>query len=135
MIAPAGRHGVVEHHELGPDGLTELRHRFRNALPSRHFEFFRNLALRHEVGDYLFVHAGVRPGVALDKQREVDLLWIRDEFLRSDDPFGKIVVHGHTIHPEPEVRSSRIGIDTGAFAPGRLTALVLDGTTQRFLAT
>ena len=118
-----------------PDGFDEVQRQFRNALPSRHLGFFQRLALRHEAGDYLFVHAGVRPGVPLAEQRDVDLLWIRDEFLKSEETFGKIVVHGHSIRPEPELKDNRIGIDTGAYATGHLTALVLEAGRRRFIAT
>lgn len=121
--------------DVAPGGLDALHRRFHNALPARHLEFYRTLAMRFEAGDYLFVHAGVRPGVPLESQRDVDLMWIRDEFLYSDEAFGKVVVHGHSIRPEPEVKANRIGIDTGAFATGRLSCLVLEGATRRFLAT
>jgi serine/threonine protein phosphatase 1 len=84
-------------------------------------------------GDYLFVHAGVRPGVPIEKQDPQDLLWIRGEFLRSEKDFGKVVVHGHTPKDAPEMRANRIGIDTGAFLNNRLTALRLQDGSRRFL--
>ena len=84
-------------------------------------------------GRYFFCHAGVRPGVPLDRQSEDDLLWIRDEFLNSAMNFGKVVIHGHTPVAEPDVRRNRINIDTGAFATGRLTCVVLEGESHRFL--
>jgi len=87
------------------------------------------------VGDYLFVHAGVRPGVSLAAQRETDLMWIRDEFLQSTEDFGKLVVHGHTPGHEPVVRPNRIGIDTGAVFTDKLTALKLQGQEREFLST
>ena len=77
-------------------------------------------------GDFFFAHAGVKPNVDLSLQKEKDLFWIRDEFLSSNDDFGKIIVHGHTPTREIEVRPNRINIDTGAFATGRLTCLVLE---------
>ncbi len=110
---------------------TELRAR----LPARHLAFMRRLKLSHVEGDYYFVHAGIRPGVALTAQAAQDLLWIRDEFLASRQDFGKIVVHGHTITEAPVVKHNRIGIDTGAFASGRLTCLVLQGEKWSFLQT
>lgn len=88
-----------------------------------------------EIGDYLFVHAGVRPEVPLDEQRVADLRWIRDRFLAHDRPLEKMIVHGHTIADEVEVRPHRIGIDTGAFATGRLTALGLEGEARWELQT
>ena len=95
----------------------------------------RRLALSHVEGDYYFTHAGVRPGVALEAQAPQDLMWIRDEFLSSKADFGKIVVHGHTITDAPDVRRNRIGIDTGAFASGILTCLILQGEEWSFLQT
>ena len=97
--------------------------------------FLLRLGLMHTAGDYAFVHAGVRPGVDLEAQAPADLLWIRDKFLDSRKDFGKVVIHGHTITEEPEVRANRIGIDTGAFVTDRLTCLVLEGSERRFLQT
>ena len=75
----------------------------------------------------------MRPGIPLDRQSESDLLWIRDEFLNSAMDYGKVVIHGHTPVAEPDVRRNRINIDTGAFATGRLTCVVLEGESHRFL--
>lgn len=117
------------------EDLTRAQRELREKLPARHRRFMQGLKLTHVEGDYLFAHAGVRPGVALDQQQEEDLLWIRDEFLLSDAEFGKIVVHGHTITSRPDVQRNRIGIDTGAFASGTLTCLVLEGSDWSFLQT
>jgi diadenosine tetraphosphatase ApaH/serine/threonine PP2A family protein phosphatase len=103
------------------------------ALPFSHKQFLADLQLSYTCGDYFFVHAGIRPGVALDQQREQDLLWIRQEFLLCEDEFDKIVVHGHTPVLEPEIRSNRINIDTGAYATGRLSCLVLEADAMRIL--
>jgi len=111
------------------------RRALSDKMPSAHLDFLRGLKLTHTEGGYLFVHAGVKPGVALSDQQAEDLLWIRDEFLNSADDFGACVVHGHTIVETPEQHANRIAIDTGAFATGRLTALVLDGTERRFIQT
>jgi serine/threonine protein phosphatase 1 len=73
--------------------------------------------------------------VALEAQNPDDLVWIRGEFLNSEAPFGKMVVHGHTPSPEPVLRQNRIGVDTGACFTGRLTALRLEGRSRRFLQT
>lgn len=123
-------YGVV--HEPGKD-WAETRKQLALAMPQSHINFFKNLKLHHTCGDYLFVHAGLRPHVPLDQQTEEDLLWIRDEFLESRSNFGKMVVHGHTPAREPEVRHNRIGIDTGAYMSGKLTALVLEGADRQFL--
>ncbi len=103
------------------------------ALPDRHKEFLGGLLLTHREGDYLFVHAGLKPGVALEEQREADMLWIRGPFLYTPADYGCLVVHGHTIAPEPEWEAWRIGIDTGAFYTGRLTALALVGERQEII--
>lgn len=125
----------LEGPRTNPGVLLQLQERFRENLPARHEQFLRALALFHVEGDYMFTHAGVKPGVPVERQQEADLLWIRDEFLESDANFGKVVVHGHTITRNPEVKRNRIGIDTGAFASGKLTCLVLEGTEGRFLDT
>jgi serine/threonine protein phosphatase 1 len=106
------------------------------AVPQKHLTFLRTCQLHYSVGDYVFVHAGVRPGIVLEKQTRTDLLWIRDDFLRARIPLpGRVVVHGHTICDLPQNRDHRINIDTGAFASGRLTCLVLRGTERRFLSS
>jgi serine/threonine protein phosphatase 1 len=97
------------------------------ALPPQHLSFFESLQLSFTCGDFFFVHAGIRPGIALRKQSEDDLLWIRDDFLHHDSPFEKYVVHGHTPVNAPDVRSNRMNIDTGAFATGRLSCVVIEG--------
>jgi serine/threonine protein phosphatase 1 len=108
---------------------------FEKALPPAHRAFLASLRLCLSLGRYFFCHAGVRPGVPLANQREEDLLWIRDEFLCHRGDFGKIVVHGHTPSPSPEVRPNRINVDTGAFITGRLTCAVLEADRPRFLST
>jgi len=113
--------------------LREARDRFAAALPARHKQFFASLVPSVTIGDYHFVHAGVRPGVPLSRQTDQDLMWIREEFLLSEEKHGKIIVHGHTPHPEPVQRPNRIGVDTGVYITGRLTALCLEGERRRFL--
>lgn len=98
-----------------------------------HVAFLQSLKTSYSHGKYFLCHAGVRPGIALDRQDDHDLMWIRAEFLDSDMDFGKIVVHGHTPVKRPEVKANRINIDTGAFATGRLTCVVLDDGGHRFL--
>lgn len=117
------------------EDVDRARAQFAAALPDRHRDFLAGAGLLHQEGDYLFVHAGIRPWAPLDRQVEADLLWIRDPFLNWTKPFGPVVVHGHTITRAPDVRPNRIGVDTGAYATGVLTALVLDGETRGFLAT
>jgi len=95
-------------------------------LPAGHRRFLDDLRLSFTCGDFYFVHAGIRPGIPLKKQREEDLLWIRDDFLLCEDAFSKFVVHGHTPVPQPDLRPNRFNIDTGAYATGRLTCLMLE---------
>lgn len=117
------------------DAFAEAQRDFIGKCPPQHFEFFRSLKYLDIVGDYVFVHAGLRPGLALDRQTPEDLLWIRDEFLNYDGLFEKIVVHGHTPSRDPVRRSNRIGVDTGAYATDCLTAAVLVGENCTFLKT
>ncbi|WP_022722491.1 metallophosphoesterase family protein [Rhodopseudomonas sp. B29] len=108
---------------------AELSHGFQKALPPQHLAFFDSLPLSYTCGDFLFVHAGVRPGVALHEQTEADLLWIRDDFLGHSQPFEKFIVHGHTPVGAPDLRLNRVNVDTGAFATGRLSCIAIEGTT------
>jgi serine/threonine protein phosphatase 1 len=110
----------------GNEELRALAAGFRAAMPQAHRNFLQQLVPHLTCGDFYFVHAGVRPGVALKDQDEQDLLWIRDEFLQSEDDYGKVIVHGHTPVLEPEFWPNRINIDTGAYATGRLTCLIID---------
>lgn len=131
-----GGDATLESYDIDPlDSYERARRQLDRLLPHRHRALLESLVLSHSEGDYFFVHAGVKPGVALERQRREDLLWIRGEFLHSEADHGKVVVHGHSITAEPEIRSNRIGIDTGAYASGRLTCLVLEGRKRRFFVT
>lgn len=118
-----------------PEDLQRWSEAFNTALPERHRQFLESLHLYHRLGDYFFVHAGIRPSVPLDQQQPEDFLWIREPFLSSQDEHGVVVVHGHTVTEHPVLRRNRVGIDTGACWSERLTCLVLEGETCRFLAT
>lgn len=107
----------------------------REAMPKAHRKFFRKLELSRRIGDYMFVHAGVRPHVDLQDQQEKDLLWIREDFLNHRKDFGAHIVHGHTISMNIDAKKNRTGVDTGAYRTGKLTALVLEGNKRRFLST
>ncbi len=104
-------------------------------LPKAHLIFLRDLAVCHAAGSYLFVHAGIRPGIPLERQTRHDLMWIREPFLSFKESFGPVVVHGHTPRQEPTVRPNRIGIDTGAVMGGVLTCLVLEEDRLAFMTT
>lgn len=107
----------------------------RLAIPAKHIAFLKSFVDTCRFGDYLFVHAGIRPGVPLDDQVQSDLRWIRGPFLLDETDHGCVVVHGHTISPEVEERVNRIGIDTGAYRTNVLTALVIDGAERWYLQT
>jgi serine/threonine protein phosphatase 1 len=121
--------------EYGTADYPELLEMLRARVPQAHVEFLAAFEDMIVIGDYAFVHAGVRPGVPLDQQEPGNLRWIREEFLNHDAPFEKIVVHGHTISDEVEERGCRIGIDTGAYASGRLTAMGFEGAERWILQT
>jgi serine/threonine protein phosphatase 1 len=111
-----------------PDSCFDARDQLRLRMPPAHLRFLESLEPMMVVGDYAFVHAGVQPGVDLRDQSEDDLLWIREEFLADEGPFEKIVVHGHGwSDDQPQLLPHRIGLDTGAYATGVLTAVRLCG--------
>ena len=113
--------------------LEQAQQLMREQVPAEDITFLEGFEDMVTIGDYLFVHAGIDPRVPLDAQRRQDLRWIREPFLSHPDSHGPVVVHGHTISDEPEDCGNRIGIDTGAFMSGRLTALVLEGTDRRYI--
>jgi serine/threonine protein phosphatase 1 len=112
----------------------EILERLRAVVPAAHRTFLENMADSFQFGDYLFVHAGIRPGVPLEAQTSQDLRWIREGFLDDPTDHGVMVVHGHTIVGSPEQHSNRIALDTGAYRSGVLTALGLEGRDRWFLA-
>ncbi len=126
---------VAAHASFGGKRGESMRREFANVFPRSHDAFLRGLAISHREGDYFFVHAGVMPGVPLDEQSPQDMIWIRDKFLLSEEDHGCCIVHGHSISLEPEFKPNRIGIDTGAYRTGRLTALVLEGNGYRVMQT
>lgn len=119
----------------GGQELPRLAEDLIERLPDAHRDFLDSLVTQYSVGDFFFVHAGVRPGVPLARQSETDLLWIRSPFLGSKISHGAVIVHGHTPVSEPEEFPNRIAIDTGAFFTGVLTCLVLEAGQRRYLAT
>ena len=120
--------------------LEDARKVFQSTFPQAHRQFLRGLKLSFRLDDYLFVHAGLKPGVPLEKQDPEHLIWIREPFLTYRKRFDQIVVHGHSVRTEVEFFPTsdapvRIGVDTGAWKTGRLTALVLEGESRRLLQT
>lgn len=114
---------------------TEAVARVKEVIPQSHLRFLSGLADTVSFGDYLFVHAGIRPGVEISEQSKTDLRWIREPFLEDRSERGFVVVHGHTISQRIEITPNRIGIDTGAFYTGKLTALAVEGVRRWFLQT
>lgn len=114
-----------------PDEIIE--HNLSHAIPKRHLDFLASLPDTARFGDYLLVHAGVRPGIPLNEQRPSDLRWIRKGFLDNDAEHGFQVIHGHSVSLEVEQRANRIGIDTGAYKTGILTAIWLEDDAHGFL--
>ena len=105
----------------------------RAAVPAEHLAYLDGLPTSHQAGEAVFVHAGLRPGVALDRQTETDLLWIRDIFLVEVESFGPLVVHGHTVVPEATHYGNRVNIDSGAAYGGPLSAVVIEGREAALL--
>ncbi|MDE2005580.1 MAG: metallophosphoesterase [Rhodospirillales bacterium] len=126
----AGGKPTLESYGIDPEGPREAW----AGVPAAHRDFLAGLRMYHEEGGYLFVHAGIRPGIALAAQAPEDLLRIRQPFLYTDQDLGAVVVHGHTPVKAPVVRANRIAIDTGAVFGGALTAAVLEGDRIGFLA-
>jgi serine/threonine protein phosphatase 1 len=135
-----GGRQCVESYGLSPDELAVLPEgealmQLRRTVPEGHRRFLKGFGDTFRFGDYLFVHAGIRPGVLIEEQTSADLRWIRGPFLDDPGDHGFVVVHGHTIVDEVEERTNRIGIDTGAYRSGVLTAVVIEGSDRHFLST
>jgi len=114
-------------------GYEEARRALLELIPPSHIEFLAATKPSISFGDYFFCHAGVRPGVPLDRQVTDDLFWIREDFLRHEGAYEKTIVHGHTPVEAPELRRNRINIDTGAYVSSKLTVLALEEDHQRIL--
>lgn len=106
--------------------IDAIRTELNQKCPLSHKHFYQTLLPSFELGAYFFVHAGIRPKVALNKQNPDDLLWIREEFLSSQRNHGKVIVHGHSVSEQPEILPNRIGLDTGAYASNLLTCAVFE---------
>jgi serine/threonine protein phosphatase 1 len=117
----------------GTETANDMHRRFLEAFPREHELVMQCLRNQFSCGDFLFVHAGIRPDVPLDDQDPNDLIWIRDEFLDCTLGHERFVVHGHTPVPHPDIRSNRINIDTAAWRTGTLTCIAIEGSTILFL--
>jgi serine/threonine protein phosphatase 1 len=120
-------------HVPHPIRAEDIRRKFIDVFPKAHRDFLLKLKTTYQAGDYLFVHAGLKPGVPLDKQATQDYLWIREPFLNNRKSMGVRVVHGHHITPKPEKLTNRIGVDTGAYATGCLSCVVLEADRVDFI--
>ncbi|MFC0103559.1 metallophosphoesterase family protein [Sphingopyxis terrae] len=118
---------------LDEASFEEVAERLPRLVPADHVAYLGQGEDIVEIGDYVFVHAGIRPGVPLERQALSDLRWIRDEFLDSMNDHGKMIVHGHSITHAPDEQANRIGIDIGAFQSGALAAVALEGESRWFL--
>lgn len=134
-LATLASYGVLVEDDMGHEALVEASLALRSALPAAHLEFLRGLGEHLRLGDVLFVHAGLRPGIPLTAQRRSDKLGIRRDFTESKYDFEVRVVHGHTGVREPYSSSKRVAVDTGAFATGILTAAICTGAEVSFLKT
>ena len=125
----------VERKRYNALSLDELQETMNEVVPQQHRDFLESFEEMIIAGDYAFVHAGIDPKRAIDEQKRKDLLWIRDRFLSHEGALSHVVVHGHTIFDEVVDHGNRIGIDTGAYRSGKLTALVLEGDLRRYIQT
>ena len=120
---------------VSDDVMQEFCEALQAAVPAHHLDFIDSLLSHIILGDYMFVHAGIRPNVPLNQQTERDMMWIRGEFIPHTGLHEKVVVHGHTPQLQPEVMTNRINVDTLCYDTGNLTAVVLEGNEHRFLQT
>lgn len=128
-------YGIQAFAKMDDKAVVKISKEFVQKVPPHHHAFLNDTKCSTTFGDYYFVHAGARPGTPLSEQSPVDQLWIRKDFMSSDYVFEKMVIHGHTISEKPDVKPNRIGIDTGAYATGQLTCLILDGTKRMMMQT
>lgn len=129
--ATLASYGIPIPDSMSPEKLSILRDALQKNIPETHHSFLRSLKLTHQLGDYLFVHAGIRPHTKLDEQKPQDLLWIRDSFLKHQGFFEQYVVHGHTPIAAPEIRNNRANLDVTGAATNSLCCLVIEGTERR----
>ena len=130
----------LESYGIDPEALKRLDEtaairKVQAGIPRAHAEFLAGFGDTFRFGDYLFVHAGIRPGLPVEDQQVKDLRWIRDPFLSDAKEHGFVVVHGHTISDAVEEKGNRIGIDTGAYVSGRLTAIAIEDERRWYLST
>lgn len=130
----AESYGVPRSHLQGQDA-DAMEHILRSAIPKRHAEFLKTFLESVQFGDFLFTHAGIRPGIPIEQQSGREMRWIRDPFLEYEGDLGVVVVHGHTVSDEVVMKPNRIGLDTGAYKTGRLTAICIEDDEVSFIST
>lgn len=128
----AASYGLAAADLRSSNGADSVK-RLKAAIPESHQAFLRSFADSFVAGDYLFVHAGIRPGLPIEQQSLSDLRWIRRPFLDCKERHSHMIVHGHSISRDVEFRSGRIGVDTGAYRSGLLSAIVLEATGRRVI--
>lgn len=131
--ACAESYGVPRSQLMGRDPV-DLQYILRSAIPKKHVEFLGRFLDYVRFGDFLFTHAGIRPGVTLQRQSSRELRWIRDPFLSYEGDHGLMVVHGHSVSDKIEIKHNRIGLDTGAYLTGRLSAICVEDRRVSFLS-
>lgn len=131
--ACAESYGIQRNQLMGRDPAA-LQYILRSAIPKKHVEFLASFLDYVRFGDFLFTHAGIRPGVPLQRQSSRELRWIRDPFLSYEGELGLMVVHGHSVSDAIEIKSNRIGLDTGAYLTGRLSAICIEDEHVSFLS-
>lgn len=125
---------VRDAHWYGKAGIVARGHAaLVKAVPRNHVDFLQSLTFSVSFGDFFFCHAGIRPGVPLDRQNQQDLIWIRDAFHDHQELFSKVIVHGHTPVPEAEVKANRVNVDTLAWKSGMLSALAINGGDKQII--
>lgn len=130
----AESYGVPQSQLLGQDPAA-MEHILRSAIPKSHVTFLSEFLESIQFGDYLFTHAGIRPGVPLERQNARELRWIREPFLEYQGDHGVVVVHGHTVTEQIDKRTNRIGLDTGAYKTGILSSICIEEDEIAFLST
>jgi len=133
-LAMGGDETLASYLRSGPRPATADRSLLTRTLPEEHLAFIEAMPLTFTAGDFFFCHAGIRPGVPIDRQAALDLLWIREPFLSSTRNHGKVIVHGHTPVAAPMLLPNRIALDTGAFATGLLTCMAIEDARIRLLS-
>jgi serine/threonine protein phosphatase 1 len=129
--ATLASYGIPIPASMNAETMVALRDQLRQNLPPAHVDFLQQLQLTYQLGDYLFVHAGILPEQPLEKQSRANVLWIRNAFLNYTGYFDYYVVHGHSPVAEPDIRTNRANLDVSGAPVESLCCLVMQGTQRR----